>query len=55
VLESITTDYSDKLELQKMIAGIGTVEGNTFVIRDGNSVLLRVFPFKRCEKWGSLH
>lgn len=49
VLESITTDYTDKPGQQKMIAGIGSVEGSTFVIRDGDSVLLGVFPLERYE------
>lgn len=49
VLESITTDYSDKPNLQKLIAGIGTMEGCTFVIREGDSVILGVFPLERYE------
>lgn len=49
VLESITTEYSDKPELQKIITGVGSIEGNTFVIRDGNSVLIGVFPMERYE------
>jgi len=49
VLETVTTEYSDKPELSQIISGIGSVEGNTFVIRDGNSVLLGVFPLERYE------
>jgi len=49
VLESITKDYTDKPELRQIISGIGSVEGNSFVIRDGNSVLIGVFPLERYE------
>jgi hypothetical protein len=49
VLESITTDYSDKPKLKQIITGTGIVEENTFVIRDRNSVLSGVFPLERYE------
>ncbi len=49
VLETVTTEYSDKPELRQIISGKGSVEGNTFVIRDRDSVLMGVFPLERYE------
>lgn len=49
VLESITTEYSNKPNQRRILTGVGEIEGNTFVIRDKDSVILGVFPLERYE------
>lgn len=49
VLESVTTEYSNKPNLKRVLMGIGKIEGDTFVIRDGDSVICGVFPLNRYE------
>lgn len=49
VLESVTTEYSNKPNQKRFVMGVGTVEDNALVIRDRNSVILGVFPLQRYE------
>ena len=49
VLETVTTEYSNKPGQKRIIMGIGTIDDNAFVIRDRDSVLLGVFPLERYE------
>lgn len=48
-LDSVTTIYTNIPKHRKKLTGIGSVEGNTFVIRDENSVIKGVFPLERYE------
>ncbi len=49
VLETVTTEYSNKPNQKQIIMGVATIEDNVFVIRDRDSVLLGVFPLVRYE------
>ena len=49
VLETVTTEYSNKPNQKQIVMGTGTVEDNTFVIRERDSVILGVFPLDRYE------
>ncbi len=49
VLETVTTEYSNKPGQKQIVMGVGTIEDNAFVIRDRDSVLLGVFPLERYE------
>ena len=48
-LDSVTTIYTTIPKHSKELTGIGSVEGNTFVIRDENAVIKGVFPLERYE------
>jgi len=49
VLETVTTEYTDKPSQKQIIMGVGSVEDNTFVIRGRDSVILGVFPLEKYE------
>lgn len=49
VLEKISTEDSNKPNQKRILTGFGIIEGNTFVIRDGYSVIAGVFPLERYE------
>lgn len=49
VLESIATEYSNKPNQKSILTGVGSIEGDSFVIRDKDSVIAEVFPLERYE------
>jgi len=49
VLETVTTEYTNKPDQKQIVMGIGTIEDAAFVIRDRDSVLMGVFPLERYE------
>ena len=49
ILDAESTEYNINPKQKKRIDGIGSIEGNTFVIRDWDSVILGVFPLERYE------
>jgi hypothetical protein len=49
VMDSVTTEYSNKPAQKQIVMGVGTIEDNAFVIRDRDWVLLGVFPLERYE------
>ncbi|MEX0660357.1 MAG: hypothetical protein WEA58_10780 [Balneolaceae bacterium] len=48
-IDSVITTYRDNPKYRKKLTGIGSVEGNIFVIRDENSVIKGVFPLDRYD------
>ena len=49
ILDAESTAYNDNPKQKKRISGIGSIEGNCFVIRDGDSVIKGIFPLERYD------
>ena len=49
ILDAEITEYNVNPKQKKRMDGIGSIEGNTFVIRDGDSVIKGIFPMERYD------
>ena len=49
ILDAKITEYNINPKQRKRIYGIGSIEGNCFVIRDGDSVIKGIFPLEKYD------